>query len=261
MLTLIRSLAFAAAFYAATGLFLVLGSPLLLGPRRWAMAGLKLHGQTCVWLLRVIAGTSIEVRGREHLPAGACLVAAKHQSAWDTFALIPLFRDPAVVLKSELTYIPIYGSFCRKFEHIIISRERAAVALKAMLATARARAAEGREIVIFPEGTRSPPGAPPDYKPGIVALYETLELPCIPLALNSGLYWPRRSLMRYPGTIVVEFLEPIPPSLDRRTFRNLLETRIEEASRRLIAEAAVRPCPPPLPPEAMPPQAPSPHQT
>lgn len=246
-ITFVRSMGFAVFFYLVTALFLVLGSPLLLGPRRWAMAGLDLHGRTCIWLLRVVAGTRMEVRGRQHLPRGACLVAAKHQSAWDTFALIPLFHDPAVVLKAELTAIPLYGWFCRKFEHIVVSRERAAVALKSMLATSRQRAEEGREILIFPEGTRSPPGAPPDYKPGIVALYETLGLPCIPLALNSGLYWPRRSLMRYPGTIVVEFLEPIPPGLDRRAFRSTLENRIETASARLLAEAAASDRPPPVP--------------
>ena len=247
---LVRSLLFAVAFYLTTALFLMLGSPLLLGPRRWAMKALKLHGLTCVWLLRVIAGVRMEVRGRDKLPAGACLVAAKHQSAWDTFALIPLFRDPAIVLKAELAQIPLYGWFCRKFEHIIVSRERAAVALKTMLADSRARAAEGREIVIFPEGTRSPPGAPPGYKPGIVAMYEGLGLPCVPVAVNSGLFWPRRSLMRYPGTIVVEFLEPLPPGLDRRQFRGELERRIETASNRLIAEAAAVPNPPPIPESA-----------
>ncbi len=246
-ITFVRSIAFAILFYLVTALFLVIGSPLLLAPRRWAMAGLELHGRTCIWLLRIVAGTRMEVRGRQNLPQGACLVAAKHQSAWDTFALIPLFRDPAVVLKAELTAIPLYGWFCRKFEHIIVSRERAAIALKSMLASSRQRAGEGREILIFPEGTRSPPGAPPDYKPGIVALYETLGLPCIPVALNSGLYWPRRSLMRYPGTIVVEFLEPIPPGIDRRTFRSTLETRIETATARLLAEAATSDRPPPLP--------------
>lgn len=246
-MTIVRSLAYAVVFYVTTALFLVLGSPLLLAPRSWAMAGLKLHGLTCVWLLRVIAGTRLEVRGRENLPAGACLVAAKHQSAWDTFALVPLFPDPAIVLKSELASIPLYGWFCRKFEHIIIKRDRAAVALKAMLADARQRADQGRQIVIFPEGTRTPPGAPPDYKPGIVALYEGLGLPCVPVALNSGLFWPRRSLMRFPGTIVVEFLPPIPAGLDRRTFRSELEARIETASSRLFAEAAASINPPPLP--------------
>ena len=245
--TLARSILFAIAFYTATALFLILGSPLLLGPRSWAMAGLKAHAHVCLLLLRLIAGTRMEVRGRENVPKGACIVAAKHQSAWDTFALIPLFDDPAVVLKAELARIPLYGWFCVKFEHIIVSRERAAVALKKMLADAKDRAASGREIVIFPEGTRSAPGASPDYKPGVSALYEGLGVPCVPLALNSGLYWPRRSLMRYPGTIVVEFQAAIPPGLDRRSFRAELERRIESASARLIEEAMAGPIPPPGP--------------
>ena len=233
---LVRSISFAIAFYATTALFLVLGSWLLLGPRRWAMEGLRIHGLTCVWLLRAIAGTKLEVRGQEHLPEGAYLVVSKHQSAWDTFGLVPLFRDPAIVLKDELKWIPFYGWFCVKFEHILVKRDKAAKALKSMIADARARAAQGREIVIFPEGTRRAPGAPPDYKPGYVALYEGLELPCVPLALNSGLYWPRRSLLRHPGTIVVEFLEPIPAGLPRKEFRQVLEARLEAAADRLVAE-------------------------
>ncbi|HRN89985.1 MAG TPA: lysophospholipid acyltransferase family protein, partial [Hyphomicrobium sp.] len=133
---------------------------------------------------------------------------------------------------------PFYGWFCVKFEHILVKRERAAVALKTMIADARDRAEQGREIVIFPEGTRRAPGAPPDYKPGYVALYEGLGLPCVPLALNSGLFWPRRSLMRYPGTIVVEFLEPIPAGLPRKEFREVLEARLEAAAQRLVEEGA-----------------------
>ena len=217
---------------------LLLGSWLLLAPRSWAMAGLRLHAIVSVWLLRVIAGTRLEVRGLEKLPKAPYLVVAKHQSAWDTFGLIPIFRDPAIVLKEELKWIPFYGWFCVKFAHILVSRERAAVALKRMIADARDRAAAGREIIIFPEGTRRPPGAPPDYKPGYVALYEGLALPCVPLALSSGLFWPRRQLVRYPGTIVVEILDPIPPGLPRAEFRALAEERIESACRRLIEEAA-----------------------
>jgi 1-acyl-sn-glycerol-3-phosphate acyltransferase len=218
------------------------------------MLGLRLHGQACLWALRLVCGTRIEVRGRERLPPGPCLVVAKHQSAWDTFALIPLFADPAIVLKEELKWIPLYGWFCVKFEHILVSRERAAVALKRMLADARDRAAAGREIVIFPEGTRRPPGAPPDYKPGFVALYEALQVPCVPLALNSGLYWPRRSFLRYPGTIVVEILDVIPPGLPRAELRRRVEAEIEAASARLLREAAAAPSPPPAPEtaEAMP---------
>lgn len=233
---LLRSLLFALAFYVTTALFLVLGSWLLLAPRSWAMAGLRTHAVVSVWLLEVIAGTKLEVRGREKLPKGACLVVSKHQSAWDTFGLVPLFRDPAIVLKDELRWIPFYGWFCVKFEHILVRRDKAARALKAMIADAEIRKAQGREIVIFPEGTRQAPGAPPDYKPGYVALYEALDLPCVPLALNSGLFWPRRSLSRHPGTIVVEFLDPIPPGLPRKEFRELLEARLEAAAARLVAE-------------------------
>ncbi len=247
---LIRSLCFALAFYVATALFLLLGIWLLLAPRSWAMQGLLLHGRTCTWLLKVICGTRLEVRGREKLPAGACLVIAKHQSAWDTFALLPLFRDPAVVLKAELKWIPVYGWFCVKFQHILVKRDRAAAALKQMLGDARACVAEGRQVIIFPEGTRQVPGAAPDYKPGYVALYERLQVPAVPLALNSGLYWPRRNFRRYPGTIIVEILEPIAPGLSRSEFRRTVEARIEAACGGLIAEAAAQPAPPPLPDEA-----------
>ena len=233
---LLRSIVFAIVFYVTTALFLVLGSWLLLAPRSWAMAGLRLHAIVCVWLLKVIAGTKLEVRGHEKLPKGACLVVSKHQSAWDTFGLVPLFRDPAIVLKDELKWIPFYGWFCVKFQHILVKRDKAAKALKAMTTDAAQKAAQGREIVIFPEGTRQAPGAPPDYKPGYVALYEALGVPCVPLALNSGLFWPRREIIRYPGTIVVEFLDPIPAGLPRKEFRALLEARLEEAATRLVAE-------------------------
>ncbi len=244
---LVRSLAFLVVFYVNTALFLALGSWLLLGPRRWAMEGLRLHGLASLWWMRVICGTRIEVRGREKLPDGACLVAAKHQSAWDTFALIPVFRDPAMVMKAELGLIPLYGWFSHKFQHIFVRRDRGPSALKAMLRDARQRAEQGREIVIFPEGTRRPPGAPPDYKAGFLALYEGLGLPCVPLALNSGLYWPRRSFLRYPGTAVIELLDPVPPGLPRAQARALIQERIETACARLIAEARAAPNPPPLP--------------
>jgi 1-acyl-sn-glycerol-3-phosphate acyltransferase len=234
----VRSLIFAAVFYLGTAAFLIAGSPLLLCPRAWAMAGLRAHARASLWALRVIAGTRMEVRGLDRLPDAPYLVAAKHQSAWDTFALVPLFRDPALVMKAELGWIPLYGWFSLKFAHILVKRGRAAVALKALIRDARARAAGRREILIFPEGTRRAPGAAPDYKPGVVALYEGLDLPCVPLALNSGLFWPRRQLLRYPGTIVVEILEPLPPGMPRAQFKREIEQRIETATNRLIAEAS-----------------------
>lgn len=247
---MLRSIAFALVFYINTAVFLLLGSPLLLGPRRWAMLGLKAHAHASLWWLKVIVGTGLEVRGREHLPTGAVLVAAKHQSAWDTFALITLFRDPAMVMKAELGWIPLYGWFSHKFRHIFVQRERGPSALKRLIRDARDRAQDGREIIIFPEGTRRAPGAPPEYKPGVVALYEALELPCVPLALNSGVFWPRRRWFRAPGTIIVEFLPPIPPGLPRATFREELQSRIETATRRLLADAHTNT--PGLPPHTRP---------
>jgi 1-acyl-sn-glycerol-3-phosphate acyltransferase len=235
--TLARSLLFAVVFYANTAVFLVCGSWLLLAPRRWAMAGLRLHGLASLWWLKVICATHYEVRGRENIPRGACLVASKHQSTWDTFALIPVFRDPAMVMKAELGWIPLYGWFSYKFQHIFVKRDKGPSALKSMIRDAQDRAQQGRAIVIFPEGTRRAPGALPDYKPGFIALYDALHLPCVPLALNSGLFWPRRSFMRYPGTIIIEILQPIPAGLPRKQARQLIQDCIESACARLIAEA------------------------
>ena len=249
-MTVLRSILFNLAFYIASALILVLGSPLLFGPRSWAMAGLAFHARVSLFLLRWIAGVRMEVRGRDRIPKGAALIASKHQSAWDTFALVPLFRDPAIVLKDELKWIPFYGWFCVKFEHILVKRDRASAALKQLIADAKVRIGQQRQVVIFPEGTRRTPGAAPDYKTGYIALYEALGVPCIPVALNSGLYWPRRSLLRHPGVIVVEILPPIDPGLSRSEFRKRLETAIETASSQLIREAATAHPKLPLPPEA-----------
>jgi 1-acyl-sn-glycerol-3-phosphate acyltransferase len=243
-----RSLLFNVLFFVTTTLFVVIGSPLLLTPRSWAMAALKVHARFELFLLRVIVGTKIEVRGRENIPEGACLVASKHQSAWETFALIPIFRDPALLMKRELFWIPVHGWFSYKFQMIPVDRDKGPAALRRMLREARKRIDDGREIIIFPEGTRRPPGAPPDYKTGIVLLYDALGVPCLPVALNSGLFWPRRTVLRRPGTIVVEILPPIPPGLPKAEFLRRLETVIEGASNRLLPRLASRnrPAPPPL---------------
>ena len=233
----VRSALFYPILYTNWALFLVLGSWLLFAPRSWAMTALALHGDVTVWLLRVICGTKMEVRGHEKLLAGPVIVAAKHQAAWDTFAIISLMRDPALVMKAELLSLPIYGRFCRKFELIPIQRELGPAALRQMVREARSRAAQNREIVIFPEGTRKIPGDAPDYKPGLVFLYQDLKVPVCPLALNSGMFWPRSSFLRYPGTIVVEFLAPIPPGLPRQEFMEKLQSGIERASNALCMEA------------------------
>ena len=235
-----RSLLFNVLFYVTTTMFVVIGSPLLFAPRRWAMAALAIHGRFELWLLEVVAGIRLEVRGHDKLPKGACLVAAKHQSAWETFALIPLFRDPALLMKRELFWIPFHGWFSKKFRMIPVDRDKGPAALRRMLREAKARIADGREIIIFPEGTRRAPGAPPDYKTGVILLYEALGVPCVPVALNSGLFWPRRSLIRRPGTIIVEFLDPIPPGLAKAEFLKRLSDTIETASHRLLTEAKAK---------------------
>ena len=234
---MLRSVLFGLLFYITTTLFVALCSPLLFGPRSWAMAALRVHTRTELWLLKHIVGLDLEVRGLEKLQPGPCLVASKHQSAWETFALISLFRDPALLMKRELFWIPFHGWFSSKFQMIPVDRDAGPAALRKMLRAAKKRIEDGREIIIFPEGTRRPQGAPPDYKTGIVLLYNALNVPCVPVALNSGHFWPRRSWMRKPGTVVVEILDPIPPGLPRAEFLSRLQNAIETASDRLLKEA------------------------
>jgi len=231
-----RSLAFNAVFYLNLIVFMVLGLWFFITPRAWSMAALKAWSRVSQWWLWAIAGTRVEVRGREHVPAGAALVAGKHQSMWETFALFPLLDDPAIVLKRELMWIPVFGWFAWKFGMIAVDRAARGPALKSLLRRAEAAVARNRQILVFPEGTRRAPDAPPDYKSGATALYLKLKVPCVPFALNSGLFWPRRKLVRRPGTIIVEFLPAIPPGLSRREFERLLLEAIEPATARLVAE-------------------------
>jgi 1-acyl-sn-glycerol-3-phosphate acyltransferase len=232
-----RALLFNVVFYVNLVIFLFVGSPLFLAPRRWAMWALKLWATTSLWWLDKIVGIRLQVRGLEHVPKGPALVAAKHQSLFETFAVLPLLDDPAMVLKRELLWIPMFGWFAIKFRMIPVDRGAGAKALKNLIAHARAAARAGRQILIFPEGTRRPPGAPPDYRPGAAALYLNTGVPCVPMALNSGVYWPRRSFRLSPGTVILEFLPAIPPGLDRAAFSRRLEEATETASGALLAEA------------------------
>jgi 1-acyl-sn-glycerol-3-phosphate acyltransferase len=234
---LARTVGFMAAFYVMTATMLVVCLPLLLAPRRFAMMALAFHARCSLRLLEAIAGIRVEVRGRDHIPLTAALVASKHQSAWETFALFPLLPDAAMIMKAELGWIPLYGWFSIKCEHILVARTRGSSALRQMIANAKVCAAKDRQIVIFPEGTRQAVGAPPLYRSGVAALYADLSVPCVPVALNSGVFWPRRQLLRAPGKIIVEFLEPIAPGLDRATFIKTLENQIETATDRLVTEA------------------------
>ena len=236
-MTVLRSLLFNLAFYLWTLGMMLAFLPALLLPRAVTIRGMEIWSAGVMWLLRALVGLRAEIRGREHLPAGACIVAAKHQSAWDTVVFHLLLRDPAIVLKRELMWIPLYGQFAAKARMIAVDRGAAARALRRMVEAARRVAGAGRPIVIFPQGTRVAPGVRKPYLPGVVALYRALHLPVVPVALNSGLFWPRRSLLRQAGTVTLEFLEPIPPGLPRDAFSRALEERIEGATVRLIQEA------------------------
>ena len=186
--------------------------------------------------LRLIVGLSYEVRGREHLPDGPAIIASKHQSAWETLTFHALIPDVAVGLKEELTRIPVFGWYLLRAGNIRIDRGAGSRAIRSLIDGAKRAAADGLSVLIFPEGTRRAPTDPPDYKPGVAALYGALRLPVVPVALNSGMFWPRRGFIRYPGRIVVEFLEPIPAGLDRKHFMARLEQAIEDATVRLVAE-------------------------
>ena len=202
--------------------------PALLGPRGWSAKGIELWGRAVLWGLRAICGLRYEVRGREHIPAGPCIVAGKHQAMWDTVALPVVVKDPALVLKRQLLNVPFYGWYALKSKMIALDRGAHASALRELLRQAKDRLAAGRPVAIFPEGTRKKPGAPTDYKPGVAAIYTQLGVPCVPFALNSGHFW--RGWKRYPGTIVVEFLPAIQLGLKRAAFMTELESRIETAT-------------------------------
>ena len=247
----LRSLAFQFAFYVASVVETLATLPFFFFvPRKRAMGVVRFWCRTTMWLLRVVAGTRIEVRGRENLVGGASIVASKHQSMFETLALFPLLEDPAIVMKEELGRIPVFGAYTLKAGMIHLDRGGRATALRRLAERARGALAEGREIIIFPEGTRRKPGAEPAYQSGIAMLYKQLGVPVVPVALNSGLYWPKNSFVRHSGTIVVEFLPAIPPGLPGREFLATLQARIETASDALIVEAAASKNPPPLQPEA-----------
>ncbi len=231
----IRSLIFNILFYPVFLFWAIVALPTLVLPRAALLRVASWWAKTNVVLMRIVCGIKVEFRGVEKIPKGPLLVASKHQSMWETISLLHFFDAPFFVLKRELKRIPVFGLFLIKADMIAIDRKAGGRALMAMMKRAIEEVRHGRQFVIFPEGTRTAPGAPPDYKRGIVQIYAECGVPCLPVALNSGLFWPRRTFMRYPGTLVVEFLDPLPPNLPRDEFFNRLRTVIEEASDRLVA--------------------------
>jgi 1-acyl-sn-glycerol-3-phosphate acyltransferase len=232
---LLRSLAFQAAFYLWTAAIGILALPLLLAPGALVMRFGTWWSATSLVLLRWCAGLDHEVRGRENLPAGPAIIAMKHQSAWDTLAAPVIFDRPAIVIKRELGFVPLYGWYALKAGMIPIDRRAGAAALRRMMAASERAKGAGRPILIFPEGTRTAVGERHAYQPGVAALYRQLDLPLVPVALNSGLFWGRRRFLKRPGRITVEILPPIPPGRDRRSAVAELEDRMEAATARLVA--------------------------
>ncbi len=232
----LRSLVFNALFYLTTVVYMLLAVPTFFMNRHGILWVAKFWGRSNLFLLRTICGIDVEWRGLEKIPPGGLLVASKHQSLWETFALVPLFADPCFILKRELRWIPLFGWYTWTGGMIPVTRGSRFQALLEVTVHARRELARGRQIVIFPEGTRRSAGADPAYKYGIVHLYAETGATCLPIALNSGLYWRRRSFLRYPGTVRVEILDPIPPGLDKDGFAARLQSDIETATARLVAE-------------------------
>jgi 1-acyl-sn-glycerol-3-phosphate acyltransferase len=230
----LRGRLYAVWLYGVTILSMALYLPLLLVPRAAMRAGLKLWAALVIWGMRVIGGVRLDIRGAERLPHGSYLIAAKHQSMFDVVPPFVVASDALFVMKKELARIPAFGWLSRKAKMIEVDRQARAQALRQMIADARRLMAEPRQLLIFPEGTRYPPGAPADYKPGVAALYAELGLPCVPVATNSGVCLDARGLVRQPGTVVFEILEPIPPGLKRADFMRTLQARIETASAALL---------------------------
>jgi 1-acyl-sn-glycerol-3-phosphate acyltransferase len=235
-LTVVRSALFVVVFYLWSATVAIFAIPTFVLPRAVVMRVMQIWSGGVTRLLTLICGVRVEVRGRRFMPAGAALIAAKHQCMFDVFGLFAILPDACFVTKKELMRVPFFGWYCLKMGMIIVDRDGEAKALKKLLRDSRDRLGQRRQLLIFPEGTRGEPGRPGDYKPGVAAIYRDLEVPCIPLALNSGVHWPAHGFLRRPGTIVFEFLEPIAPGLRRGPFMEELQRRLETASNALLAE-------------------------
>ncbi|MDR3449252.1 MAG: lysophospholipid acyltransferase family protein [Alphaproteobacteria bacterium] len=229
-----RAVWFNLVFYGINLVMSVGLSPLILLPRKGVVKGVYIWLRTVAWVEKYCGGIDYRVVGRQHIPKGAFILASKHQSEWETFKIHLLVNDPAIVLKRELLSIPIIGWWMSRSGSIPIDRAGRTKTLSAMMKAARKAAAEGRPIVIFPEGTRAAPGESRPYKSGVAALYQDLNLPIVPMALNSGLLWPKNAFVKKPGTVTVEFLPPIPPGLPREEMMKRLRDELEPAALRLL---------------------------
>lgn len=236
-MTFVRSLLFNIAVFGWSIFLLIAFIPMIFLPRGAMLSASRFWTRSIFWLHKKILKLDYEFRGREHLPDGPFIVASAHQSAWDTIAYFTVLSDPVFVLKKELYRIPMFGLYSRKLEMIAIDRSAGARAARRMIASVSDRLAAGRQVLIFPGGTRSAPHEVVPLKAGIGALYRRCGVPVVPVSLNSGWFWGRRSFLKKPGKILVEFHEPIPPGLDTDAFDALLSERIHQGNRRLLEEA------------------------
>ncbi len=214
----------------------VLVTPLLLAPRAFVLAAARFWNRAVMAMVQNVAGIGCEIRGRENIPARPAVIAVKHHSAFETLALPLILGDPLFVVKRELFWIPIFGWYLARLGHIAIDRTAGPRALKAIIRRADRALGSGHHVIIFPEGTRVAAGQTRAYGPGVAALYTMLDVPVVPVALNSGLFWRRRALAKTPGTVRIAFLPAIAPGLPREAFMAELARRIEAATDRLLAE-------------------------
>jgi 1-acyl-sn-glycerol-3-phosphate acyltransferase len=233
---LIGSLLFLVFYFVVSAVIYTAAIPLFLGPRIAVIRAAQFWARLMLWALRAFCGQTYEVRGREYVPHRAALVASKHYSMWETIAFMVLLDDPAIVLKRELMWIPFYGWYGVKMGMIPIDRSAKASAMRLMRRKSKAAKDADRQIVIFPEGTRRNLGDAPAYRSGVAGLYKFLALPCVPVALTSGLVWRGRGPIKHPGKIIVEFLPHIAPGMKRDAFMAELEARIESATNGLLSE-------------------------
>jgi 1-acyl-sn-glycerol-3-phosphate acyltransferase len=235
-LIIIRSLLFNVCFFGWSMLSAFLFIPLFVISSKTAQYAGPLWAWPSLWLAKICCGITYEIRGKEHIAPMPCIYASKHQSAWDTLIFLALLRHPAYVLKRELLRIPFWGWYLWRMKMIAIDRSAKASSIKHMLKQSKAALADNRSIVIYPEGTRTKPGATPVYHPGVVALYTMLKVPVVPVALNSGMFWSKNAFLKRPGKIILEFLPLLPAGMDKEQFQQTLQTAIETASQRLMKE-------------------------
>lgn len=248
---ILRSVLFNLVFYINLIVQMIVLTPIyFLVPRKTAWFVPKNWARSNHWLFKTIVGTTFEIEGLENIPKEGYIFAPKHQSFWDVYALLPWLSDPFFILKRELMWIPLFGWYVRKQRMVPVDRNARGKVMAAVMQRTKDEMATGRQLIIYPEGTRRPPGAPPEYKYGIARLYRDLTVPVVPVVMHPGLFWPRRKFLRYPGHFKVKILPPIPAGLDPDEFLKTLMDVMESASDTLLLETVKDNPHVPLPPTA-----------